>query len=68
MSKMGNAARAPSNLATAKKDREGTEGGYSDDDYEEGFDDAEDNGVDEMERIRKALAKEKERAKKFNER
>ena len=68
MSKMGNAARAASNMATAKKEREFTEGGYSDEDYEEGFDDAEDDGVDEMEKIRKALAREKERATKFHER
>ena len=32
---------------------------YSDEDYEENFDDAADNGEDEMDRIRKAMEKEK---------
>lgn len=38
-----------------------------DEDYEEGFDDADDGGVDEMERLRHAMAKEKHKAHKFNE-
>ena len=36
---------------------------YSDEDYEEGFDAAEETGVDEMERIRKAMAKENQKTK-----
>jgi hypothetical protein len=42
----------------------------SEEDYDEGgFDDdvvAEDNGVDEMEKLRLAMAKEKAKAQKFN--
>lgn len=42
---------------------------YSDDDYEEGFEDNADGGAeDEMERIRKAMEYEKKKAKKFQER
>ena len=49
-------------LNTAQKEREQTND-YSDEDYEEGFDDANDDGLDEMEKIRNAMAKEKEKAK-----
>ena len=41
---------------------------YSDEDYEEGFEDNADGAEDEMEKIRRAMAKEKEKAKKFQER
>lgn len=41
----------------------------SDDDYEEDFqDNAVDDGQDEMERIRNAMAREKQKADKFKER
>lgn len=42
-----------------------------DDDYEEDFSDGgnvEDEGIDEMERIRNAMAREKAKAEKFHER
>lgn len=43
--------------------------GYSDEDYEEDFqDNANDDGGDEMERIRNAMAREKKKADKFQER
>lgn len=41
---------------------------YSDEDYEEGFDDqTADDGADEMQRIRDAMAKEKKKMERFNE-
>ena len=41
---------------------------YSNEDYDENFDDkVEDDGLDEMERIRQAMAKEKIKAQKFKE-
>ena len=41
---------------------------YSDEDYEEGFDDqTADDGLDEMQRIRDAMAKEKKKMERFNE-
>lgn len=43
---------------------------YSDEEYEDdGFDkNAGDDGVDEMDKIRKAMEREKKKANKFNER
>jgi|APSaa5957512535_1039671.scaffolds.fasta_scaffold24675_2 hypothetical protein len=35
---------------------------YSDEDYEDNFDDAADNGEDEMEKLRRAMEKEKKKA------
>ena len=55
---------------SAPSKRESTKGAddYSDEDYEEGFDDAADeNGDDEMDKIRKAMEKEKLKAKKHKE-
>ena len=41
---------------------------YEDEDYEDGFEDEADvGGEDKLEQIRKAMEKEKIRAKKFNE-
>jgi hypothetical protein len=41
---------------------------YSGDEYEESFDNkVEDDGLDEMEKIRQAMAKEKLKAQKFKE-
>ena len=42
-------------------------GGQSDDDYEEDFQDNAQDDADEMERIRNAMAREKQKADKFKE-
>ena len=49
--------------------RESTKAGddYSDDDYEEGFEAADAGGEDEMEKLRKAMEKEKLKAQKHKE-
>ena len=39
---------------------------YDDDDYEEGFEEGNQNDDDEMERLKKAMAKEKFKAQKYN--
>ena len=40
---------------------------YEDEDYEEGFDEANENdGLDEMEKLKQAMNKEKVKAQKFN--
>lgn len=41
---------------------------YSDEDYDEDFQDNADDGTDEMEKIRNAMAREKLKADKFKER
>ena len=57
----------------SQQHRQETQGGdYSDDGYDDGFEkdaavEDPNDGLDEMERIRQAMAKEKMKAQKFNE-
>jgi len=51
-------------MNSAAKEREQTQtNDYSDEEYEEGFDDTKDDGLDEMEKLRNAMAKEKAKAR-----
>ena len=58
----GGLPRAPSALHQASRMET-----YEDEDYEEGFDEANENdGLDEMEKLKQAMNKEKAKAQKFN--
>lgn len=53
--------RAPSTMKPQSNNRMDTN--YEDEDYEEGFDDADQNdGIDEMAKLKKAMDKEKQKA------
>lgn len=57
----GSASRLASGIPrpASKMTGKGKDDAYEDEDYEEGFDDADDGGVDEMDRLRLAMQKEK---------
>ena len=58
--------RPSSNIKGSQQKRIETDGQYSDDAYDEPVEN-EDDGMDEVERIRQAMAKEKLKAQKFAE-